>query len=950
MVISSKLFEAYLACPTKCYFLYVGDIVTGSDFTNWDASRKESYRLNGFKKLMTDHPDKICVDSPEPRHWKHESWHFALNRIVQYENIEATFQAVQRISPERITKSTPFVPIRFVPENKLASSDKQMAAYEALVLSRALGTKIGNAVIIHGDKGSLFTVKASVLSRAVNKTISHISALISSTSPPDIIMNRHCPECGFQAHCRKIAVNKDDLSLLANLPVKERARLNGKGIFTVSQLSYTFRPRRRIKRLASKPEKHHHSLKALAIREKKIYVIGNPQLQIDGTPIFLDVEGLPDRDFYYLVGVRVENNQGILQQNYWADTTDDEKNIWRAFLDFLLSIDRPVLFHYGSFETTFLKKMCDRYGGPDEGSVAANAIASSVNVLSVVFAKIYFPTYSNGLKEIARFLGFEWTDPSSSGLQSIIWRDGWESTHAPALRDKLVTYNAEDCEALSLVTHTLVRLLIPEIDVNKANGLSSEIIYADLLSKSLNSKWQIFKSPIAELEHINEAAHWSYQHDRVFVRDGGHITKRRYSSRKSLVHNKPEKVVIVKAPIACPECGKKWRTKCRHISKTVHDLVFGKDSLKRRVVRYEFQSYRCRSCGHEYGLIEWYLRALKWGWNVVAYFVYNIISLRIPQRTMLNILNRIFGFGLSRATLNEFKIKTSNEYLITKRKILRRIVSGNLVHADETRANIKGHLAYVWVLTNLKEVVYILAESREGEFIKELLKGFKGVLVTDFYAAYEAIPCPQQKCLIHLMRDLNDEILNNPFDAEMKSIALKFSGLLKPIVETIDRFGLKKRSLRKHLVKVDQFYAFLHANDFKSDAASKCKQRFEKNRDTLFTFLRYDGVPWNNNNAEHAIKAFARLRDVVGGSSTKNGIDEYLTLLSIAETCEYQGLDFLDFLLSGVKDIELFARGRRKYTRRKKDEARPKQQSNESSSITNVTPERGKLVDQPSDA
>jgi hypothetical protein len=70
---------------------------------------------------------------------------------------------------------------------------------------------------------------------------------------------------------------------------------------------------------------------------------------------------------------------------------------------------------------------------------------------------------------------------------------------------------------------------------------------------------------------------------------------------------------------------------------------------------------------------------------------------------------------LARSTLNEFKTKAAEYYLLTKGKILDRIVHGNLIHADETRANIKGHLAYVWVLTNHKEVVYILAESREGE-------------------------------------------------------------------------------------------------------------------------------------------------------------------------------------------------------------------------------------------
>ncbi|MCX7239802.1 MAG: transposase [Burkholderiales bacterium] len=118
---------------------------------------------------------------------------------------------------------------------------------------------------------------------------------------------------------------------------------------------------------------------------------------------------------------------------------------------------------------------------------------------------------------------------------------------------------------------------------------------------------------------------------------------------------------------------------------------------------------------------------------------------------------------------------------------------------------------------------------------------------------------------------------------------------------------MKKRFLRKHLVDVNRFFGFLEVTQFTSEAALKCKQRFEKNRETLFTFLRYDGVPWNNNNAEHAIKAFARLRDVIAGSSSRKGVDEYLTLLSVAETCEYRGIDFLNFLRSEERDVETFA-------------------------------------------
>ena len=118
----------------------------------------------------------------------------------------------------------------------------------------------------------------NTLSREVGNIVAKISALLSTKSPPDLILNRQCPECEFQDRCRKQAVQKNDLRLLSGLKDRERALLHRKGIFTVSQLSYTFRPRRRAKRLASKPEKYHHSLKALAIRDRKIHVVGNPQL------------------------------------------------------------------------------------------------------------------------------------------------------------------------------------------------------------------------------------------------------------------------------------------------------------------------------------------------------------------------------------------------------------------------------------------------------------------------------------------------------------------------------------------------------------------------------------------------------------------------------------------------------------------------------------------------
>ena len=180
--------------------------------------------------------------------------------------------------------------------------------------------------------------------------------------------------------------------------------------------------------------------------------------------------------------------------------------------------------------------------------------------------------------------------------------------------------------------------------------------------------------------------------------------------------------------------------------------------------------------------------------------------------------------------------------------------------------------------------------------VQTLLKDFKGVLITDFYSAYDSISCPQQKCLLHLIRDLNDDLMKEPFNEELKELVAGFANLLKPMVETVDRFGLKARFLRKHKKDVERFFKYLSRHSHHTETAIKCKSRLEKNRSTLFTFLDYDGVPWNNNNAEHAIKAVALLRRNLAGLSTERAICDSLILLSVCETCKFKGVGFSGLL------------------------------------------------------
>ncbi len=82
------------------------------------------------------------------------------------------------------------------------------------------------------------------------------------------------------------------------------------------------------------------------------------------------------------------------------------------------------------------------------------------------------------------------------------------------------------------------------------------------------------------------------------------------------------------------------------------------------------------------------------------------------------------------------------------------------------------------------------------------------------------------------------------------------------------------------------------------------------------SYIRRAAVAFvSDNNAEHAIKAFARLRSSIEGLSTPKGIEEYLILLSVCQTCKYSGLDFLGFLRSGETDIGTFVASQRNRSR-----------------------------------
>ncbi len=246
-----------------------------------------------------------------------------------------------------------------------------------------------------------------------------------------------------------------------------------------------------------------------------------------------------------------------------------------------------------------------------------------------------------------------------------------------------------------------------------------------------------------------------------------------------------------------------------------------------------------------------------------SWAIYHHVALRQSYHDVVLSLNDLFGFSFQHGFLKRDQPLMAAKYT----GHLRSAEGQTPARAIDPRRRNQGRgqepAGYVWAFTNLEEVVYVYTPTREGTILEEMLKGFTGVLVSDFYTAYDALKCPQQKCLIHLMRDINDDVFHSPFDEDLKQLAQKLVGLLKPIIDTIDTFGLTSgistSTRRTWTVSSASWRPRCTNRNWPGSTRSAWTST-----DKLFVFLDYDGVPWNNNNAENAIKLFASRRRMMG--------------------------------------------------------------------------------------
>ena len=175
----------------------------------------------------------------------------------------------------------------------------------------------------------------------------------------------------------------------------------------------------------------------------------------------------------------------------------------------------------------------------------------------------------------------------------------------------------------------------------------------------------------------------------------------------------------------------------------------------------------------------------RFGVNLVSLLVTLREEGRLPIRTIQWYLKAVHQLHLSVGGIVQVIHRAAQQAQVAVAEVLERIRASPVVQADETGWRQDGANGYVWTFSTPTER-YFLRRGRHKEVVDEVLdESFGGVLVSDFYAAYNHYRGLKQRCWAHLLRDIHDLKVLYPEDANLDSF-------VKTIVKTPRQAGARQ--------------------------------------------------------------------------------------------------------------------------------------------------------------
>jgi len=350
----------------------------------------------------------------------------------------------------------------------------------------------------------------------------------------------------------------------------------------------------------------------------------------------------------------------------------------------------------------------------------------------------------------------------------------------------------------------------------------------------------------------------------------------------------------------CPHCGgEELEDTGRFDDHLVEDIPEPTVELH----RYRRHVQTCHGCGREcQGRGDWELPGAHIGPRARLLAGYSRAHLGISLEKTDDLLWQLFGLDLSRAgTLGHIRWGAALFDPVVE-KLFEILRASPVIHADETGWRIDGKNVWAWCFSNPRLALFLIDHHRSANVVKRALgESLPGVLVTDFYAAYHAIECRKQKCLVHLLRDLH-ELREELSRHHVTKYVQPLITLLQDAIQLAKtRSTLSGRTYQAACRKIETRLETIIWQKPQQPDCRRINKRLVKHRFELLTFLEHADVPADNNTGERDIRSVVAARNDGGVNRSDWGAAAFATWKSVIRTCQKNRLNFLDYGLSVLR-------------------------------------------------
>jgi hypothetical protein len=257
------------------------------------------------------------------------------------------------------------------------------------------------------------------------------------------------------------------------------------------------------------------------------------------------------------------------------------------------------------------------------------------------------------------------------------------------------------------------------------------------------------------------------------------------------------------------------------------------------------------------------------------------------------LLKEQYNVVISTGQLSEIVKQSGNKMQSLYQTKLSDLAAQSHLHADESGWRVEGKNAWLWSFSNKDMSVYVIDESRSQRVVEEVLgTKFNGILITDFYGAYNKIECRKQKCWFHVLKELKDLTEKYPKDMEIKNYYYQAQKFFERSTNLQLEFELEINIESRIKRLKTNFQDWIFKKYRSKDIMRICK-RLMKYRDEMFTFIE-SGVDATNNQGEREIKPAVLMRKISNGNNSKEGAKIQSILMTEIQTCKKQNIPFVE--------------------------------------------------------